>query len=270
MVDRSRPGHYNATLLEKRDLSERYFLMILSRPPDLADPGPGSFIHLLVPGEKRFFLRRPFSVLDCDESTLTLIIVEKGAGTRIMRRLPVGENLDFIGPLGSSFPELPGKRVLAVGGGVGLAPLYYYHRLMSATRDTDLYRLLYGARTRTDLFIGNFDWSIENVDFSTDDGTYGFSGNVVQLAEREIERSQVDVIFSCGPTPMLKSVAALARTKRITHHVSLENRMACGMGACRSCVVPVRIDSTACHRTVCKDGPVFNADDLVWEELPEI
>ena len=271
MSDPARPGHHLSTLLEKRDLSDRYFLVVMSRPPALEDPGPGAFIHLLVPGEKRFFLRRPFSILGCDESTISLIIVEKGLGTRVLRQTPVGTEFDFIGPLGSSFPKLPGKRILAVGGGVGLAPLYFYG--VDIGRDSGKeYRLLYGARTREDLFLDDFDWSVKGVEFATDDGTYGFSGNVVKLAEREIARADrpIDVMFSCGPTPMLMALVEVARAKGIPHCVSLENRMACGVGACRSCVVPVSVDGDVIYRTVCKDGPVFDAEMVVWEDLPQV
>jgi dihydroorotate dehydrogenase electron transfer subunit len=256
----AQPGHYLSTLLEKRDLSERYFLVVMTRPPGFEDPKPGTFIHLLVPGEKRFFLRRPFSILGCDSKSISLIIVEKGLGTRVLREAPIGTDLDFIGPLGSAFPQAPRKRILAVGGGVGLAPLYFYG--VGGDRDAcEEYRLLYGARTKDDLFLDGFDWSLTGVDFATDDGTHGFSGNVVELAGTAVNRpgAPFDAIFSCGP-----------RSKNIPHFVSLENRMACGVGACRSCVVPVKIGNGEVYRTVCKDGPVFDARTIVWEDLPEV
>lgn len=212
-------------------------------------------------------MRRPLSVLDCDESTVSLIVVEKGPGTQYLRRIPPGGDIDFIGPLGTSFPRLSGKRILAVGGGVGLAPLYYY-RSKWGQAGCDEYRLLYGARTKADLFIDRFVWRIGDVGFATDDGSHGFPGNVVELATREIERAPFDVMFSCGPAPMLESAAKLAREKRILHYVSLENRMGCGMGACRSCVVLSKDGETEKYATVCNDGPVFDAESIVWEKLP--
>ncbi len=263
----SRPGHYRAAVVENRLLSRRYYLLVLSRPGAMQDPGPGTFIHVMVPAGDRFYLRRPFSVLDCDDDTISLIIVEKGEGTRAMRALPVGAELDLIGPLGHSFPRVPGQRVLALGGGVGLAPLYYYGRRREA-RDCESYRLLYGARTRDDLFLERFDWDTEAVTFSSDDGSYGHAGTVVALAEREIERWGADVIFSCGPNPMLKAAAEFATRRGLPHYVSLENRMACALGACRSCVVPVRENGGIAYRTVCNDGPVFDAATLAWEGLP--
>jgi dihydroorotate dehydrogenase electron transfer subunit len=267
-VNTARPAHHTARVVENRALSERYYLLVLSRPVGFQQPGPGMFIHVLVPDGGRFFLRRPFSVLDCDNDRISLIIVEKGRGTQIMRALPEGEVLDFVGPLGSSFPRMPGKRILALGGGVGVAPLFYYgaHRHEGDCRS---YRLFYGARSRNDLFVDKFDWARTNVAFSSDDGSFGFRGTVIDFARHEIERANVDVLFSCGPNPMLKAAAGLARDVGVPHFVSLENRMGCGLGACRSCVVLTRRAETTRYRTVCLDGPVFDADELVWDELPD-
>jgi dihydroorotate dehydrogenase electron transfer subunit len=264
----ARPARHIVRVLENRYLSPRYYLLVLSRPVTLQQPGPGTFIHLLVPDGRRFFLRRPFSVMDCDDKTISLIVVEKGVGTQIMRKLPPGRNVDLIGPLGSTFPRMPGKRVLALGGGVGLAPLYYYW-LRRGPDDCASFRLLYGARNKEDLFIDNFDWNHDGVSFSSDDGSYGFAGTVVDFAQTEIERSPADVIFSCGPNPMLKAAANFARQCGLPHFVSLENRMACALGACRSCVVLTRSGDAVRYRTVCSDGPVFDAEELVWKELPE-
>ena len=273
LVNTARPGRFTTAVVNKADLSRRYYLLVLERPEGLAEPEPGMFIHLLPPASGRFFLRRPLSILDCDDSTVSLIVVEKGAGTQCLRRVPVGGAVDFIGPLGNSFPHLPGKRILAVGGGVGLAPLYYYRSTWGSERGEAAggeYRLLYGARTREDLFLDRFDWRFSDVGFATDDGTHGFPGNVVELAAKEIERAPFDVVFSCGPSPMLEAAAKLAREKRILHYVSLENRMACGMGACRSCVVLSRDGETEIYKTVCNDGPVFDAESLVWDKLPRV
>jgi len=267
-VSAARPGHHTVRVIENRSLSERYYLLVLSRPRGLQQPGAGTFIHMLVPDGGRFFLRRPFSILDCDDETMSLIVVEKGRGTQIMRGLPAGREMDFVGPLGRSFPRLPGKRILALGGGVGVAPLFYYGAHRKAG-DCESFKLLYGARNRDDLFIDNFDWNRTDVAFSSDDGSYGFEGTVIDFARHELERSGADVIFSCGPNPMLKAAAGFAREKGLPHFVSLENRMGCGLGACRSCVVLTRFGDTTRYRTVCCDGPVFDANELIWDELPE-
>lgn len=265
------PGHYQATVIENRTLSRRYFLLVLSRPDGFQEPGPGTFVHVAVPDDGRFFLRRPFSVLDCDTETLSLIVVEKGAGTQLMRALRPGRSMDVIGPLGASFPRVPGKRVMALGGGVGLAPLYYYWKNWKkrAADDCESFKLLYGARDREDLFLDSFPWDHDKIAFSSDDGSYGFAGNVVEFAASEIDREPVDVIFSCGPNAMLRAAANFASRRGVPHFVSLENRMACALGACRSCVVPTRGNGALRYRTVCHDGPVFDADVLVWDQLPD-
>ncbi len=264
----ARPRRFTATVVKNALLSRRYFLLVLERPSAFEDVRPGMFIHLLPSVSGRFFLRRPFSVLDCDGETLSLIIVEKGPGTSLLRSMSAGTPIDFIGPLGSSFPPLPGSRILAVGGGVGLAPLYFYRATWDAASGSE-YRLLYGARTKEDLFTDRFHWRFSDVGFATDDGTYGFAGNVVAFAAKEMEATRFDAMFSCGPMPMLRAAAKLALGKGIRHYVSLENRMACGMGACRSCVIPTLDGPTERYRTVCNDGPVFDADTLVWDRIPE-
>lgn len=269
IVNLARPGHYSTTVVENRPLSRRYYLLVLSRPAGLQEPGPGTFIHLAIPDGGRFFLRRPFSVLDCNDDTLSLIVVEKGAGTQLMRTLEPGRRMDLIGPLGASFPRVPGKRVMALGGGVGLAPLYYYWKKRHAS-DCESFQLLYGARDKQDLFVESFEWDHSKVKFASDDGSYGFAGNVVEFAESEIERESVDVVFSCGPNAMLRAAASFASRHGVLHYVSLENRMACALGACRSCVVPTRDGDEMCYRTVCHDGPVFDADTLVWDQLPDV
>ena len=120
------PRRFVTAVVDVTILSRRYYQLVFERPDGLNDPEAGTFIHLLLPFGGRFFLRRPFSILDYDEKTFSLIIVVKGTGTQLLKHIEPGQEIDFIGPLGSSFPRLPGKRVLAVGGGVGLAPLYCY------------------------------------------------------------------------------------------------------------------------------------------------
>ncbi len=255
------------SVIENVQLSQRYFMLRLARPDDMPEPEAGHFVHMAVPETGRFFLRRPFSIFDCSADRLDLLIVEVGEGTRALRTLDAGDEVDFYGPVGHGFPPLDGRRILAIGGGVGLAPLYYYGFRAPAVRGDD-YRLLYGARTAADLFLDHIALAGDGVSLATDDGSHGFAGNVVQLAEAELERAPAEVIFSCGPTVMMKAVDALARRNGLEHYASLENRMACALGACRACVVPTTLEGPSPYRTVCHDGPVFDAADLLWDELP--
>jgi dihydroorotate dehydrogenase electron transfer subunit len=271
-LERPNPGNYASHVIENARLNDRYFLLALSKPDGFPGAMPGNFLHVLVPSRERFFLRRPFSIFDCDEERITLLILEKGEGTRLMRNIPAGSKIEFIGPLGNSFPEAPGKRILAVAGGVGLAPLYFLvgtaeRQGSMQNRNTDLH-LLYGGREKDDLFLGAIDLARWNSEFATEDGSYGFAGNVVELAEKVIAGKGADIIFSCGPHGMLVSLAEAAARWGIPHFASLENRMACGLGLCRSCVIKVKAQGGTANRTVCHDGPVFDAKMVVWSELP--
>lgn len=256
-----------AVVAERVELSQRYFLLRLERPRDFQTPRAGQFVHVAVPDSGRFYLRRPFSIHDCSDDLLDLLVVELGPGTQSLRKSSRGDTVRFYGPLGGGFPTLEGKRVVAVGGGVGLAPLYFYGFRTPGVRGDD-YRLCYGARTRDDLFMNHIDMAAAGVELATDDGSHGFEGSVVDLARLQLERSPADVLFSCGPTPMMKAVQRLADEIGLQHYASLENRMGCALGACRACVVPTKLNGGSPYRTVCHDGPVFDGADLLWEELP--
>lgn len=266
----SNAGEFSAAVIANTQLSRRYYLLRLARPAGLVEPLAGQFVHVSVPSVdagERFFLRRPFSIHACTREFLDLVIVEVGPGSQALRRLRAGDTVDFYGPLGHAYPVMPGKRILAIGGGVGLAPLYFYgFRAPGGLGEN--YRLLYGARTKDDLFLDHVPLERSGVALSTDDGSYGFRGNVVELAERELEREGADAIFSCGPTVMMRAAQKLSEKHGIPHYASLENRMGCALGACRACVVPTTLGGPSPYRTVCHDGPVFDASVLVWDELP--
>jgi dihydroorotate dehydrogenase electron transfer subunit len=264
-TDRSARGNYVSAVVRNAGLSERYFLLELSKPETFPDSLPGNFVHVRVPGRERFFLRRPFSIFDCTGDTISLLVLERGAGTSLMRTTPEGARMEFMGPLGNSFPVVPGKRILAIAGGVGLAPLYYLAR---SARSSESVKLVYGGRTRDDLFLDRIDLEAAGALLATEDGSYGFSGNVVQLAEKTAAAEDVDAVFSCGPLGMLAAAAELAVRLGVPHYVSLENRMACGFGVCRSCVIQIAGPDGAVNRTVCHDGPVFDAGTILWDRLP--
>lgn len=262
--NRPNPNNFRTTVIANTRLSERYFLLELERPDGFPDPDPGNFIHVAVPSRQRFFLRRPFSIFDCSGTTLSLLILERGAGTTLLKNARPGSRIEFLGPLGNAFPDLPGERIVAVAGGVGLAPLYYLAKTGLAARLT----LVYGGRSRDDLFLDGVDLEGAGTIMATEDGSYGFAGNAVALAEKIIVERGAGAIFSCGPHGMLTSVAALADRLGISHYVSLENRMACGFGVCRSCVIQTSGAGGPVNKTVCNDGPVFDAAAILWDALP--
>lgn len=218
---------------------------------------PGQFVNVKVPDTEGVFLRRPISVCDVEGNRLYLYIKPAGKGTIRLCSLMPGDEFDVLLPLGNSFTvaEATG-RFLLVGGGVGIAPLLYLGRVLHS-RGCRVEFLLGGA-SRADLEMVDEFAGYGNVHVTTVDGSMGVRGFVT---DHEVISSDFDAIYSCGPTPMMKAVAKIARSREINMEASLENHMACGLGACLCCVE----NTTDGHRCVCTDGPVFNIKALNWE-----
>lgn len=247
---------------ENLRLSHNYALLKL-RPADpaetLPEMYPGQFVQVDVPDSKTTYLRRPISVCNVDEQgRLWLLVRDAGAGTHALVNLEEGRKLNILLPLGHGFTTdfAPGTKVLLTGGGVGVAPLLYLGRKI-AEKGVDVHFLL-GARSGADLLLIDEFRKTGRVSVSTDDGSEGTPG--VVTANKAITEGEADFICCCGPMPMMKAVAALARKRGISCEVSLENEMACGLGACLCCVE--KTDKG--HVCVCTEGPVFNIDRLLW------
>ena len=219
----------------------------------LSDPAPGRFVHLAVPG---FSLRRPISLCGYKDGAARLVFAVKGQGTAALAGLREGDPVDLLGPLGNGFPEnLPGKTVL-VGGGIGLPPLLYYARTHQNTHT------IAGFRSREDAILtGEFP----SLDVCTDDGSQGFACYPHERLETYIsQEGSPDQVLACGPRQLLKAVAGVCKERGVPCFVSVEERMACGVGACLVCACAVG----GHYRRVCKDGPVFNAADVDWGNPP--
>ncbi|MCD4690097.1 dihydroorotate dehydrogenase electron transfer subunit [bacterium] len=224
-------------------------------------PAPGQFVHVDTGPERA--LRRPFSIAGVGASGEVELLIElRGAGTRALQELPVGVSITMLGPLGHGF-TLPegGRAAVVVAGGIGVAGVRYLtHRLVDA--GTPL-TVLVGARTAELLLHDTLPRVGEDrmrVVLATDDGSTGIHGTVCELLESEVSTLAPDtVVYCCGPRPMLDGAAAVALANSFDCELSLEEMMACGVGACRGCVVAT-VDG---YRTVCKDGPVFDASVLL-------
>ncbi len=220
---------------------------------------PGQFVQIAVetPG---VFLRRPISINDVDLSsnTLTLLIRNAGKATSSLMSMHPGQKLNILLPLGNGFTLEcnAGARVLLIGGGVGVAPLLYLGKCLKAAGLTPDFLL--GARTEADLLEIEEFLAVGNLHISTEDGSRGCKGLVTA---NPILDSEFDRIYCCGPAPMMKAVASIAREKGIDCEVSLENMMACGLGACLCCVEKT-VKGNVC---VCTEGPVFNINSLTWK-----
>jgi len=246
---------------ENKQLSSQYSLLILTSPDKLPEILPGQFAEVRVDGSQTTFLRRPISIhyVDYELNELWILIQIVGDGTKRMAEMNVGESLNMLIPLGNSFnfPERKDTKVLLVGGGCGVAPLLYLGaHLKNAGFEVNF---LLGARSKADLLQLCEYERFGNVYTTTEDGTHGERGFVTQHSA--LNNSNFNYIYTCGPTPMMKAVAAYALKIGANCEVSLENTMACGIGACLCCVT----DTTDGHLCVCTEGPVFNITKLKWQ-----
>ena len=240
-----------------------HYVLLKATSPDgskLPEMLPGQFAELRVDGSHTTFLRRPISVnfVDVKRNEVWFLIQLVGDGTRRLSTLKSGDVLNAVLPLGNSF-SLPEKneKVLLIGGGVGTAPMLF---LGSYLRNAGFVpHFLLGARSSRDILQKEQFEALGIVDVTTEDGSCGEKGYVTQHSL--LQKEHFDRIYTCGPKPMMVAVARYAKGKGIKCEVSLENMMACGVGACLCCVE----NTTEGHICVCKEGPVFNIENLLWQ-----
>lgn len=241
-----------------------YVLLQLTDPAaPLPEMLPGQFVEVRVDGSPQTFLRRPISInlVDRSANELWLLVHIVGEGTRALSLLKEGDTVNIVAPLGNGFtmPAAAGERYLLVGGGVGTAPLLYMGQELVARSCRPVFLL--GARSADDLLQLDRFRALGEVCLTTEDGSEGERGFVTQHSLwQSVDASQDWRICTCGPKPMMVAVARLAREKGIPCEASLENLMACGLGACLCCVE----DTTEGNVCVCKEGPVFNTERLKW------
>ena len=243
-------------------ISEKHVLIRLTDEKPLPEMVPGQFVEVRVDGSATTFLRRPISInfVDRQQNELWLMVAMVGDGTRRLGELKAGDKLNCVLPLGNGFTLLSGKitqNCLLVGGGVGVAPLLYLGAQMKAQGMEPTFLL--GARTANDLLMQDEFKKFGRVCVTTEDGSEGEKGFVTNHSVLQKER--FDRIATCGPKPMMVAVARYARQADVECEASLENMMACGLGACLCCVEK----TTKGNLCVCKEGPVFNVKQLLWQ-----
>jgi dihydroorotate dehydrogenase electron transfer subunit len=259
---------FPSQVLSNIEVSPGYFRMRMTAPPAVLGAVPGQFVMVKVSRAIDPLLRRPFGIYDMGcfatpysdagrQTFLEILYKVVGRGTGMLADLHDGDHLDILAPLGKGFDQgLEGEEKILIGGGVGLAPLYFLARELVKMHKV---RLFAGGRSKEDvLCITEFERLGVETYVATDDGTLGDRGLVTQVMMKHL---------ACGPMPMLRAVAGIAEEMQISCQVSLESFMACGMGACLGCVVKGVNHSveTPDYRCVCKDGPVFDATELSWE-----
>lgn len=242
-------------------ISGKYVLIKLTHDDRLPDMLPGQFVEIRVDGSPSTFLRRPISInfVDYEKNLLWLLVAAVGDGTRRLSCMKAGDRLNCMYPLGNSFtmPSDAREKMLLVGGGVGVAPLLFFGKRLKESGTEPVFLL--GARSEKDLLlIGEFS-KYGRVCITTEDGSTGERGFVTNHSV--LGEIRFDRIATCGPKPMMMAVAGYARKNGIECEVSLENKMACGVGACLCCVEKT-VQGNVC---VCKEGPVINIKDLLWQ-----
>lgn len=242
-------------------LHANYVLLKLTQSAPLPEMLPGQFAEIRVDNSPSTFLRRPISInyVDCEKNEVWFLVQLVGDGTRKLATLEKGDLLNVVLPLGNGFsmPQTPEEKVLLVGGGVGTAPMLYLGE--SLLKRGCKPSFLLGARSKNDLLQLEQFTSLGEVYVTTEDGSMGEKGYVTMHSV--LKDHKFDMIYTCGPKPMMVAVAKYAKESDTECEVSLENTMACGVGACLCCVE--KTDEG--HVCVCKEGPVFNIKKLLWQ-----
>lgn len=262
----SNPAYLKGEITANKNMGALYHRLSIALPQPLDPITPGQFAMLSTAHDGGTLLPRPFSIHNFEHgenvSWLEFLFNVVGRGTAQLANLSVGSPIMILAPIGKGFPDLPsGYHAIIIAGGMGIAPLFPL--ILSMKRDHTSLSVLYGAKSYDDLVclselrdIGDIRLTI-----TTEDGTGGEKGLVTQLLSHEEAHGEVKTaIYACGPEPMLQTVADYARERSIPCWISIERWMACGVGACLSCVVK----TTDGYQRVCCDGPIFDATGITW------
>jgi dihydroorotate dehydrogenase electron transfer subunit len=231
------------------------YKLILKVPADLCFVS-GQFANIKI-NRADLLLRRPISIYRYEKDEMTFIYKVVGKGTKELSDMKVSENLSILASLGKGFEILPAyKNVFLVGGGIGCAPLM---SIIESNEEIN-YTTFLGFDTADSIYCeSEFEAKSKKLLISTDDGSYGYNGFITQLLSEKLDEGTPDVIFACGPTPMLKSLQTVLKSKNIKAFISIEERMGCGMGGCAVCACM----TTNGVKKACVDGPVFNLNEVV-------
>lgn len=246
-------------VIDNKQLNNDFFVLELLSDLPLPEICPGQFVQARIDGSPDTFLRRPFSVhdVDYDTNSIKLLIQKVGKGTKVLSILKRGEILNLIFPLGNSFSlPVPDNKTLLIGGGCGVAPLLYLAKYLKSNYFK--FDILMGFRNKDRIIEYDEYRSLAEVYVTTEDGSEGEKGFVTQHSILRIKK--YDRIYCCGPDSMMKAVSEYARMNQIQCEVSLENLMACGIGACLCCIVNTSRGNVCC----CTEGPVFDIKELRW------
>jgi dihydroorotate dehydrogenase electron transfer subunit len=267
---------YIGEILKNEEVTEDCFLLSVALHSSFADPQPGQFVMLRISGLSEPFLSRPFSIYSFvrnkQSCSIDILYNVVGKGTQILSGIINGTQVEVIGPLGNGFNIEEGKKnIVFVAGGMGVAPLKHlvtYLNNIEYSTPNSLFFYLGAQNASAVIGLEELVKYSCSVMVCTDDGSMGEKGLVTQIFQKDLKKYAPEdtIIFSCGPKEMLKSLAKILRGTKFNCQVSLEERMACGVGACLGCAVAVKSKKGATeYKRVCADGPVFDINKIVWK-----
>lgn len=246
-------------------LNDQVFTLTLKRPEDMDAIGPSQFFNLK--SHEFPYLRRPISISRFDANSFDFTVIIKGEGTKRMALLKPGDVVDVQGPLGNTYTlDASWKRVLVVGGGIGVPPQAVLAEAIRAQGDTQIDVLL-GFREKPYL-TERFDHTANSLKVASEAGYGDYKGYVTDLVAEALEAQDYDQVFVCGPHILIEKVAKAALAKGVTAQLLMEERMACGIGACMVCTCKIKDDKMPegyWNKRVCKDGPVFYASEVLFD-----
>lgn len=263
-------------ILVNDKIAPEYYKMALSAPEIIKTAIPGQFIHIKVSDSYEPLLRRPFGIHSIrNKDTIEILYRVVGKGTALLSEKKAGEELDVLGPLGNGF-EINKERiekVTLIAGGAGVAPLFFLtQKLIDYSKNI---MVLIGARTKELIFCEQeFKDLGLDVQIATEDGSYGHKGLVTDLLWSLFhplipasggQHHLTPLLFACGPSIMLRAVTNFSIKNNLPSQLSLESQMACGVGACLGCAIKVKNGTKTLYKRVCKDGPIFEANEIIWE-----
>ncbi len=229
-----------------------YFVLTICEADLAQNAVAGQFFNLGYTNGDVPRLKKPISIYDVDGDRISFMIKKLGKGTEALSKLRAGDEMKVLGPLGNGFPLLVDRNVLLISGGVGYPPMVHLKKELKKCTITHLH----GGRTETDIFPCDIAY--------TEDGSKGETGLVTKDLEKIINEKNINVIYTCGPDPMMHAIGKIAKAMKVECHLSLEEYMACGIGACYGCAVRIKADNEDgfVNKRVCKDGPVFEINEL--------
>jgi dihydroorotate dehydrogenase electron transfer subunit len=267
---------YIGEILRNEEIQEDCFLMKVKVAPSFENPLPGQFIMIRIAGLNDPFLSRPISIYSFSRGknscSIELLYRVVGKGTQILAGLIKGSQVEINGPLGNGFEFSTIKEnMVLIAGGIGIAPLSMLIEHLSGISDlsSPAMNLYLGAQRAAAIAgLDKLQKLCRNINVCTDDGTLGEKGFVTNIFQKDIKKFTPEntSIYACGPKEMLKSLAKILNKSKFGCQVSLEERMACGTGACMGCAVSIKdVEGVTGYKRVCADGPVFNLQNIIWE-----